>query len=265
MSRWCKESYNDPHAVYKRLTERRMDLVTVTDHDSIDAAEALRRYPNFFLSEEVTAKTPSGTEFHMGVYGITERDHIELQARRDDFESLAAYLGERGLVYSINHVFSSLTGSRTHDDYALFSRFPLVETRNGAVPEGTNRRAEQYAERARSGQMGGSDAHSMHAVGMAWTEVAGARTADEFLQGLRAGHAIARGASGGYWLLTKAVLSIGRGMFRATPWTWVLSPLALAVPAVILVNEVRERIFARQWSSRLGLSSRVPAAARVTA
>jgi len=37
----------------------------------------LRRHPDFFLSEEVTVRMPSGTEMHMGVYGITERDHAE--------------------------------------------------------------------------------------------------------------------------------------------------------------------------------------------
>ena len=68
-TRVCKESYNEPHALYERLKARGMDLVTVTDHDSIDAVEALRRYPDFFLSEEVTCTMPSGTEMHAGVYG----------------------------------------------------------------------------------------------------------------------------------------------------------------------------------------------------
>ena len=70
LSRVCLESYNEPHALYERLKQRGMDLVTVTDHDSIDAVEELRRYPDFFLSEEVTCTMPSGTEMHAGVYGI---------------------------------------------------------------------------------------------------------------------------------------------------------------------------------------------------
>jgi predicted metal-dependent phosphoesterase TrpH len=48
--RFCRESYNDPIEVYDLLKRRGMDLVTVTDHDSIGAAEALRSYPDFFLS-----------------------------------------------------------------------------------------------------------------------------------------------------------------------------------------------------------------------
>jgi predicted metal-dependent phosphoesterase TrpH len=112
IGRICRESYNDPAAVYETLKSRGMDLVTVTDHDSIDAAEQLRRYPDFFLSEEVTCITPSETEIHVGVYGIEERHHQELQKRRRDVPALAAYLREQALFYSINHVFSSLTGRR---------------------------------------------------------------------------------------------------------------------------------------------------------
>src|SRR6266700_7711525 len=81
----CRESYNEPLAVYHKLKVAGMDLVTITDHDSIDAVEALRSRPDFFLSEEVTCTLPSGTELHIGVYDMTERDHIELQRRRHDF------------------------------------------------------------------------------------------------------------------------------------------------------------------------------------
>jgi hypothetical protein len=60
-ARVCRESYNDPLTVYGKLKRLGMDLVTVTDHDSIDAAGALRSKPDFFLSEEVTCTLPSGT------------------------------------------------------------------------------------------------------------------------------------------------------------------------------------------------------------
>jgi hypothetical protein len=45
LSSICLESYNEPRALYERLKQRGMDLVTVTDHDSIDAVEELRRIP----------------------------------------------------------------------------------------------------------------------------------------------------------------------------------------------------------------------------
>ncbi len=67
LDRICRESYTHPAEVYKRLKRMGMSVVTLTDHDSIDGAEGLRRHPDFFLSEEVTVRMPSGTEMHMGV------------------------------------------------------------------------------------------------------------------------------------------------------------------------------------------------------
>ena len=74
---------------------RGMDLVTVSDHDSIGAAETLGRHPDFFLSEEVTCRMPSGNELHVGVYDITERQHMEIRACGDDLPRLVAYLNEQ--------------------------------------------------------------------------------------------------------------------------------------------------------------------------
>src|SRR5215469_3962375 len=88
----CRESYNQLLEVYAKLKRLGMDLVTITDHDSIDAVEVLRSRPDFFLSEEVTCTLPSGGELHVGVYDITEADHVQLQRRRNDFASLRVYL-----------------------------------------------------------------------------------------------------------------------------------------------------------------------------
>jgi len=143
---FCRESYNQPLEVYEKMKHLGMDLVTVTDHDSIDAAEQLRRFPDFFLSVEATCHMPSGNEVHIGVYDIQDRDHLEIQRRRNDFESLLSYLRERKLFFSINHMFSGLTGRRNLDDYEWFERvFPAFETRNGAMLECANRRAAQMA------------------------------------------------------------------------------------------------------------------------
>ena len=86
-----------PEAVYFRLKQMGMDLVTVTDYDSIDAALTLSRYPDFFASEEVTVTMPSGNEAHMAVYGLNERQHLGIQQRRRDLPSLLAYLREQRL------------------------------------------------------------------------------------------------------------------------------------------------------------------------
>src|SRR5882724_2473888 len=120
MHRVCKESYNSPDEVYARCKELGMAIVTLTDHDSIAATEQLRRHRDFFVSEEVTCQMPSGTQVHIGVYNICERDHVEVQRRRQDFVSLLVYLTEQKLFFSVNNVFSGLTGRRDADDFRWF-------------------------------------------------------------------------------------------------------------------------------------------------
>ena len=246
---FCRESYNDPETVYQTLKQRGMDLVTVTDHDSIDAAEQLRRYPDFFLSEEVTCRTPSGTEIHVGVYGIEERHHIELQRRRNDVPSLAAYLREERIFFSINHVFSSLTGRRTELDFQMFEDlFPALETLNGHIPGANNRAAARLAEDWQKAAVGGSDAHTLGTLALTYTEVADVNGAASFLEAVRQGRGKVAGASGSYAKLTGAVLGIGSSLVRERPWTVVLTPLMLAVPLVTLVNYFCELGFHARWS-----------------
>jgi predicted metal-dependent phosphoesterase TrpH len=261
LNRICRESYNEPQAVYDTLKRRGMDLVTVTDHDSVDTVEDLRHKADFFLSEEVTCHTPSGTELHMGVYDIRERHHVELQSRRDDLISLLAYLGEQDLFFSINHVFSSLTGPRTDSDFSLFeSRFPGVETRNGQMLASCNRSAESLARQWNKAAVGGSDAHTLAALGLTYTEVPGAANRHEFMAGLRQGYSHTRGVSGTYWALTQAVWKIGANLVCEKPWSLALAPLFLAVPLVTLGNLFREYAFERKWSRRIVNGAALPLA-----
>ena len=260
----CRESYNDPLAVYEKLKRAGMDLVTVTDHDSIDAVETLRSKPDFFLSEEVTCTLPSGTELHIGVYDITERDHIELQRRRGDFPALFAWLYDQNLFFSANHVFSSLTGRRTLDDFALFeTAFPAIETGNGHMARRVNRAAAQLADRAARAEIGGSDAHAMASVGCAWTVVPGARTRQEYFDGLRAGLGRVRGETGSWYKLTRDVLAIGREMVREDPRTIPVAMLGGLVPFITLANYAAESLFARYWLARY-LRSQRPGARAAT-
>ncbi len=256
LNRICRESYNDPHEVYDTLKARGMRLVTVTDHDSIDAAEALRHHQDFFLSEEVSCSMQGlgsrATSLHMGVYGIEERDHIQLQRRRDDMPSLLAYLDERGLLFSINHVFSSLTGPRTDADFEVFAtRFPAVETRNGQMLGAANRCADEFAANARKIAVAGSDAHTMACLGRTYTEVPGARDSREFLAGLRAGAGRVAGESGNYWRLTRAIWEIGTRLIRECPGAALLSPLLALIPAITLMNLALEGAFVAKWGRRV--------------
>ncbi len=250
LNRVCRESYNSPGAVYEELKRRGMDLVTVTDHDSIDAVEELRHHPDFFLSEEVSCRLPGGRRLHVGVYDLSERQHVELQRRRDDFPRLLRYLQEQRLFFTANHVFSGLTGARAIDDFALMlDVFPGFETRNGHMLPSVNAAAEWLA--GGKACIGGSDAHAMATLGRTYTEVAWARSKTEFMTGVRWGMARIFGASGGYFKLTADVLTIGCRMVKEHPLAAVLLPLALVAPLVTASNYMREAVFARYWRKRL--------------
>lgn len=252
LSRVCRESYNDPETVYSRLKRLDMSLVTITDHDSIDAAEALRGYPDFFLSEEVTVTLPSGTQMHLGVYGITERDHTEIQRRRRDFVSLLMYLTERKLFFCANHIFSGLTGRREVKDFQWFASYiPAYETRNGHMIPAQNAAAERFAAQHGKIAVGGSDSHTLAHLGTTYTEVRGARSTAEFLAGLRAGHGNVCGAQGSYFKLTADVYRIGRAMFGEKPATLLLLPLAVLVPAFTMGHWLSEIRFCRRWRAAL--------------
>jgi predicted metal-dependent phosphoesterase TrpH len=249
LNRVCLESYNDPLAVYETLKRRGMDFVTITDHDSVGAAESLRRFPDFFLSEEITCTTPSGTEIHVGVYGIEERHHIELQRRRTDVPALAAYLREQRLFFSINHVFSSLTGRRMARDFELFEdEFPAMETLNGQIPGWNNRSAAELARDWLKAPVGGSDAHTLESLGLTYTEVPGADTIQDYLSGLRLSQGRVEGASGDYLKLTRAILEIGSRLVGDYRWAITLSPLLLIVPFITLGNYFSELFFVSKWS-----------------
>jgi len=260
LNRICRESYSAPQEVYETLKQRGMDLVTVTDHDSIDAAEVLRSHPDFFLSEEVTCRTPRGTELHMGVYDIAERDHIELQRRRDDLPALIAYLDERRLLFSVNHVFSGLTGRRTESDFDDFAAcFPAVEILNGQMLAVANRYAEAFAARNRKAIVAGSDAHTLASLGRTYTEVHNVRDRREFMDGLKRGRGTAIGDSGDFMRLTRAVVEIGFEMLKERRWTTLLSPLMAAIPLITLAHLGLETVFAHRWGrSTAGLVDAVP-------
>jgi len=248
----CQECYSDPLEVYDLLKQRGMTAFTLTDHDSIEGSEALRSHPGFFLSEEVTVRMPSRTEAHLGVYNITERDHLEIQRRAKDFVSLMMYLTERKLFFSINHVFSGLTGRREAKDFAWFESYvPAFEARNGQMWRRANESAAHLAARLGKIAVAGSDAHALAGVGLTYTEVPGARNADEFFAGLRSGWGRVGGNHGSYGRITADVFSIIASLFADKRWTAVFAPVVPFAPIFSMGHWLNEIRFCRKWTATI--------------
>jgi predicted metal-dependent phosphoesterase TrpH len=252
LTRICLESYNQPAEVYSRCKSLGMSVVTLTDHDSLEAAEALRKHPDFFLSEEATVRLPTGTEVHIGAYAISEKDHTEIQRRRTDFVALLMYLTERKIFFSINHVFSGLTGKRLEEDFNWFASYaPAFETRNGQMWSGANFAAERLAKKLGKAAIGGSDSHTLSGVARTFTEVPGARTVDEFFSGLRAGRGTVHGEHGSFMKLTSDIYRFVGCVLRENPSTVMILPFTVLVPLVTGSHWLSEMRFCKHWAARL--------------
>jgi predicted metal-dependent phosphoesterase TrpH len=249
---FCRECYSDPGELYAQLRRRGMNLFTFTDHDSIAGSEKLRHLPDFFVSAELTCQMPSGTEAHIGVYDVSERQHNQLLRRRGDLVSLLMYLTERRIFFSINHVFSSVTGKREAEDFEWFREyFPAVEARNSTMLESANQYAARLARRWNKISIGGSDAHALPSAGTAYTEVPGARDKEEFFAGLRNGIGRVAGESGGFRKLTRDVFLIAGEMMREKSWTALLAPLGVLIPGITYLNYYHEKRFGRYWAKEI--------------
>jgi predicted metal-dependent phosphoesterase TrpH len=259
LSRISLESYNQPQRVYDQLKRLGMSAVTVTDHDAIDAVEELRHHRDFFLSEEATVRMPSGTEIHLGVYHLSERDHLEIQRRRTDFISLLMYLTERKLFFSVNHVFSGLTGRREAEDFNWFASYvPAFETRNGQMWPEANASSARLAARMGKIAIAGSDAHTMAGVGKTFTEVRGARTVEEFFSGLRAGQGLVHGEHGTLRRLTADVFRVAKCVFQERPAMLALLPFIVLIPAITASHWLNEIRFCKKWAATLEQGERRP-------
>ena len=259
LRRICKESYNDPVDVYARCKRLGMSIVTVTDHDSIESAEALRKHSDFFLSEEVTVRMPTGTEIHMGIYCITEKDHGEIQRRRNDFISLLMYLTERKLFFSVNHVLSGLTGHREAEDFNWFASYvPALEVRNGQMWREANFSAERLAKKLNKIGIAGSDSHTLVGVAHTYTEVPRTSTVEEFFSGLRAGRGVIQGEHGSLGKLTSDIYRFAGSCLKEKPWIAPILPLTLFIPAITGSHWLNEIRFCKKWAGQLESKAEQP-------
>ncbi len=190
-----------PEQVYDRAKARGMDFVTLTDHDTLDGCRALldRRgaLPDFIFGEEVSVRFPEDrTLIHVNVYDIDERQHDEIQRRRDDIYALVAYLRQIDKLYVLNHM--TWTGQqrllKPEQIEAMLALFDVFEGLNGA--RGYPHNALVWQATAGQGKVlvGGSDSHTFR-VGTTYTRTQGA-TRPEVLASIRAGRAVPGGAFG---------------------------------------------------------------------
>ncbi|MEI6246451.1 MAG: PHP domain-containing protein, partial [Acidobacteriota bacterium] len=114
-----RESYTTPEALYQLAKRRGMDLVTITDHDSIDGALTIAHRPDVIVGCEVTASFKhDGVQVHLGVLGLNEAQFADINQLRADITELLPYLRQQQLFVSLNHVASRVRGALTAEHIA---------------------------------------------------------------------------------------------------------------------------------------------------
>ena len=167
-----RESYNSPEGVYRRAKARGMDLVAITDHDTIAGALTIADRPDVLVGCEVTASFPEdGVRVHLGVLGVTEVHHREMQRLRGNIRELLQYLNREELFVSLNHVASRINGDVTATHIAqIMPWINGIEVRNGSRLPVQNRTALALSEACRKVPVAGSDSHTRRGIGRTFVE-----------------------------------------------------------------------------------------------
>lgn len=277
------ESFTEPKEIYRRCRERGMQLVTISDHDSIEGALEIQHLPGTFVSSEVTVEFPEdGCEIHLLVLGIGEQQHRDLQEIRRNIYEVRDYIRDQDIVYSVAHplfrVNDRLTLDQVEKLLVLFDRF---EARNGMH----DRRANDLVRRifgSLTREMvedlaghhgiepfgpapwiktftGGSDDHSGLYLGATWTETPDAATVEELLGHLRAGRHEPGGDTGSSARLLQSLYTISYEFYRRQfpfglerrkdPFSMLLRGLALQSSETAAPETIRASRW-RPWHRR---------------
>ncbi|HEX8171395.1 MAG TPA: PHP-associated domain-containing protein [Thermoanaerobaculia bacterium] len=242
-----RDCYNAPEDVYRVAKERGMSFVTLTDHDSIDGAlYLLNKHPDmkdFFIGEEVETYFPeTGQRIHIGVWGLNEEQHREIQRLRPDIRELIPYMKSQQLLFGINHLFQNYRMKNVAARYIseLIDMFDIFEVMNGAMASFHNRMVQQLVQHVKEqhgkqiSMVGGSDAHTLKHVAKVHT-VSKGETPQEFLDNVRAGNCFAWGSEMRFrelladiYLLTLAYQSEMGADLRSAEYTAVDKTIQLA-------------------------------------
>lgn len=214
------DSYSDPRELHRRLIERGMDFVTITDHDTIDGCLQIRDLPNTFISEQVTTYFPQDPcKIHLLAWGITEKQHADIALIRDNIFSLQRYLQSGRITHAVAHPLYSVNGkletSHLERLILLFKHFEginglrdalLSELAQDLFSSLTPQKIEEFAERHnfepthrepwKKILVGGSDDHGGQFIASAFTETPAGDSAEKFLAHVRNGGCEARGQGG---------------------------------------------------------------------
>jgi glycosyltransferase involved in cell wall biosynthesis/predicted metal-dependent phosphoesterase TrpH len=211
------ECATPPQEVYELAKRRGMDLVTITDHDTIAGVLQIADRPDVFISEELTAHFRGEPQaVHVLCYGITCDDHEWLQTHSGDVELCAGYMEEQEIVCALAHPYYTVAAPlAARHRRRLAELFDIWEIRNGARARELNRPAATYVATREGIGIGGSDDHAGVDIGRTYSETPPARTPRDFLEHVRRGDVLAHGAQGSAAKWAHAAIALAARSFAS--------------------------------------------------
>jgi len=233
------ESYTEPETIYKLAKSRRMDFVTITDHNRIDGVQMLmENYPDeVFIGVEATAYFPEdGCKVHILIYDFTPEQFDEIQHLRTNIYQLHDFIVANHLPYSVAHATYSVNGRlKIEHIEKLILLFDVFEVVNGGRNRLNNETClevmkhltptipKQLAERYQiqpigprswtKGFTGGSDDHAGIFIANSFTG-SNAITKADFLKDLREKRTFGQGRHNNYQTLAFQVYKIATDFLK---------------------------------------------------
>ncbi len=100
----CPESFTHPAKLYQVAKQRGMDLVTITDHNTINGSLEIAHLPDTFVSEEITTYFPEDKcKLHVLALDITEAQHEDISRLRGNVYELSNYLKRHEIHHVLAH------------------------------------------------------------------------------------------------------------------------------------------------------------------
>ncbi|MEM7755298.1 MAG: glycosyltransferase, partial [Planctomycetota bacterium] len=291
----CPECYSPPERVYEQAMARGMDLVTITDHDTIKGAMELveRGFDRFIVGQEVSVRFPEDRcMLHILVWGLTPEldEEITKEGLRQDMYKFAAWLKDRDLPHAVAHPLYMQNGklTRWHIERAvlLFKGFELL---NGAhnyttsdamtrfVDTLTPARVEALAEHHEmkpvwpqpwiKARTGGSDDHGLLNIGRTWTEITPRegktiRDPAEYFRRVMNGESTQGGVGGHSALLAHQLATVGAHYFadklyeQRSPSGRYLSSRLLKFAGVSVKSPTKKRVAAFKVTQKMWLGKK---------
>jgi len=221
------ESFVDPAHAYAACKRRGMDLVTLTDHNTISGAMEIAHHRDVVVGVEITALFPEDrVPMHVLAWGVDDSAWADLDRARENIFDLVALLDERRIPCALAHPLHRVGETLTveHLEVCLLL-FRMWEGRNGARPRQCNEVAVRIANAASPALLArladkhdlsarasgppaltaGSDDHALLSAAGTWTETPAAASPEELLDRLRSGAVAPGGAHGSATHLAQSV------------------------------------------------------------